>query len=116
MDPIKLQAVHDWPRPKLVKDIQKFLGFCNFYRRFVHTYSTLARPLFDLTKKTTTWTWTSACEATFTGLQRTLTTSPVLMLPDYDKAFTLITDASDYATGAIFEQNDALGRSHPVAY
>ena len=79
------------------------------------TYSTLARPLFDLTKKTTTWTWTLACEAAFTGLQRTLTTSPVLILPDYDKAFTLITDASDYATGAILEQEDTLGRSHPVS-
>jgi len=68
MDPAKLQAVKDWPHPKSVKDIQKFLGFCNFYRHFVHTYSTLARPLFDLTKKTTTWTWTLACEAAFTGL------------------------------------------------
>ena len=87
MDPVKLQAVKDWPRPKSVKDIQKFLGFCNFYRCFIHAYSTLACPLFDLTKKTTTWTWTPACEATFTGLQRTLTTSPVLILPDYDKAF-----------------------------
>jgi len=116
MDPVKLQAVKDWPRPKSVKDIQKFLGFCNFYPRFVCTYSTLAHPLFDLTKKTTTWTWTPACEAAFTGLQRTLTTSPVLILPDYDKAFTLITDASDYATGTILEQEDALGCSHPVAY
>ena len=116
MDPVKLQAVKNWPCPKSVKDIQKFLGFCNFYRRFVCTYSTLAHPLFDLTKKTTTWTWTLACEAAFTGLQCTLMTSPVLILPDYDKAFTLITNASDYATGAILEQEDILGRSHPVAY
>ena len=79
-------------------------------------YSTLAHPLFDLTKKTTTWTWTPACEATFTSLQHTLMTSPVLILPDYDKAFTLITNASDYATGAILEQEDTLGHSHPVAY
>src|SRR5437879_1053821 len=51
MDPIKLKAVRDWPRPKTVKDIQKFLGFCNFYRRFANNYSELARPLFDLAKK-----------------------------------------------------------------
>jgi len=56
------------------------------------------------------------CEAAFTSLQRTLTTSPVLILPNYDKAFTLITDASDYATGAILEQEDVLGCSHLVAY
>jgi len=56
------------------------------------------------------------CEAAFISLQCTLTTSLVLILPDYDKAFTLITDASDYATGTILEQEDALGCSHPVAY
>jgi len=42
--------------------------------------------------------------------------APVLILPDYDKPFTLITDASNYATGSILEQEDAFGRSHPVAY
>jgi len=68
MDLVKLQAVKDWPHPKSVKDIQKFLGLCNFYRHFICTYSTLAYPFFDLTKKTTTWTWTPACEAAFTSL------------------------------------------------
>jgi len=116
MDLVKLQAIKDWLHPKSVKDIQKFLGFCNFYQHFIRAYSTLAHPLFDLTKKTTTWTWTPACEAMFTGLQCILTTSPVLILPDYNKAFTLITDASDYTTGAILEQEDVLGRSHPVVY
>jgi len=109
MDLVKLQAVKYWPCPKSVKDLQKFLGFCNFYQCFVYAYSTLVCPLFDLTKKTATWTWTPAYKATFTSLQHTLTTSPVLILPDYNKAFTLITNASDYATGAILEQEDALG-------
>jgi len=72
MDPVKLQVVKDWPCPKSVKDIQTFLGFCNIYRRFIHAYSTLVCPLFDLTKKTTTWTWTPVCEAAFTGLQLVL--------------------------------------------
>ena len=53
MDPVKLRAVQQWPLPKRVKDIQKFLGFCNFYWHFVCNYSQLARPLFDLTKKDT---------------------------------------------------------------
>ena len=52
MDPVKLKAIKDWPQPKTIKDIQKFLGFCNFYCRFVQDYSALAQPLFDLTKKT----------------------------------------------------------------
>ena len=115
MDPVKLQAVKSWPRPKTVKEIQKFLGFCNFYRRFVQNYSNVARPLFELTQKTQPWEWTSRQETAFTTLQRLLTSSPVLLLPDYDKPFTLTTDASDYATGAILEQTDAR-RLHPMAY
>jgi len=116
MDPMKLKAVQDWPKPKKVKDIQQFLGFCNFYRRFVQDYSILAQPLFDLTKKDTPWAWTHLQETAFTALQHALTSVPVLILPDYDKPFTLITDASTYATGSILEQDDALGRLHPVTF
>ena len=116
MDPIKLEAIRKWLRPKTVKDIQKFLGFCNFYRQFVKGYSELARPLFDLTKKGEPFIWTDCHETSFTGLQDVLTSSPVLLLPDYGKPFTLYTDASDYATSAILEQDDALGWSHPVAF
>ena len=60
--------------------------------------------------------WTERHDQAFTGLQDALTSSPVLLLPDYGKLFTVYTDASDYATSTILEQDDALGRSHPVAY
>jgi len=116
MDPVKLKAISTWPTPKKVKDIQKILGFYNFYQRFIKNYSTLAWPLFNLTRKDTPFLWHNPQEQAFQSLQTALTTSPVLILPDYDKPFTLITDASDYATGAILEQEDAFGRSHPVAY
>jgi len=116
MDPVKLKAVSNWPTLTKVKNIQEFLGFCNFYRRFVKNYSALARPLFDLTKKDTLFLWGTAQATAFAALQNALMTSPVLLLPDYGKPFTLITDASNYAMGAILEQDDALGRSHPVAY
>ena len=78
MDPVKLAAVKQWPQPKTVKDIQKFLGFCNFYRRFVKAYLELARPLFDLTKKGTPFLWTKRHDQAFTELQDALTSSPVL--------------------------------------
>ena len=116
MDPVKINAVADWPMPTKVKDIQGFLGFCNFYCCFVRNYSTLACPLFDLTKKDTPFLWGSTQADAFQKLQNAITTSPVLLLPDYGKPFTLITDASDYTTGAILEQEDAFGRSYPVAY
>ena len=115
IDLVKLEAVQKWPRPKTVKDTQKFLGFCNFYCRFVKAYSELACPLFDLTKKEMPFIWTDWHDHAFMGLQDALTLSPVLLLPDYGKPFTVYTDASDYATSAILEQNDALGCSHLVA-
>jgi hypothetical protein len=68
MDLIELKAIQDWPLSQTVKDIQKFLGFCNFYRRFVKDYSHIARPLFNLTKKETPWNWTMECNTAFETL------------------------------------------------
>jgi len=116
MDPVKLKAVSSWPTPTKVKNIQEFLGFCKFYRQFVKNYSALARPLFDLTKKDTPFLWGTAQAEAFVALQNMLMTSLVLLLPDYNRPFMLITDVSDYVTGAILEQNDAFGQSHLVAY
>jgi hypothetical protein len=93
----------------MVKDIQKFLGFCNFYCQFVKDYSHIARPLFNLMKTETPWNWTTECNMAFETLRQTIITSLVLMLPDHEKPFTLITNASDYTRGAILEQRDALG-------
>jgi len=56
------------------------------------------------------------CNTAFKTLQQTMIMSPVLMLLDHEKPFMLITDASDYAMGAILEQKDTLGQSHPIAY
>jgi len=72
--------------------------------------------LFNLTKKDVPFHWDQEEEQAFRDLQFALTSAPVLILPDYDKLFTLITNASDYATGSILEQEDAFGHSHPVAY
>jgi len=116
MDPVKLNTVSNWPTLKTMKEVQKFLGFCNFYQRFVKNYSALAQPLFNLTKKNTPFIWNQEEEQAFHSLQTALTTAPVLLLPNYGKPFTLIIDASDYATGAILEQEDAIGCLHPVAY
>jgi Reverse transcriptase (RNA-dependent DNA polymerase) len=57
MDPTKIQGVADWPRPNNVTYVRAFLGFTGFYRYFIPNYSIIARPLLDLTKKTTTWKW-----------------------------------------------------------
>jgi RNase H-like domain found in reverse transcriptase len=74
------------------------------------------QPLFNLTKKGNPWNWTTKCNTAFETLQQTMITSPVLMLLDHEKPFTLIIDTSDYTTGAILEQKDTLGQSHPITY
>lgn len=57
MDPVKVAGVADWPTPRNLKEVQSFIGFANFYRRFIADFSSIARPLFDLTKKTVPWPW-----------------------------------------------------------
>ena len=116
MDPAKVEAVQQYPVPSKVKEVQAFLGFCNFYHRFVKDYSTIARPLFNLTMKDTPFVWGPDQQTAFATLLQAFISAPVLALPNHSKPFRLITDTSDFATGAILEQPDALNCWHPVAY
>ena len=101
MDPIKLAGIAAWPTPAKVKDVRSFLGFANFYHWFIPDYSTVARPLLDLTKKDNHWDWTPACQQSFDELKKLFLSCPVLHLPDFSKLFAIATDTSKYASGAI---------------
>ena len=116
MDQAKVHGILNWPTPKTLKNIQAFLGFCNFYRCFVQDFSAIAHPLSQLTKKDTPFAWGDAQEKAFRALITAFTTAPVLALPDHMKPFRLIMDASAFTTGAILEQPDAFNRWHPIAY
>ena len=114
VDPRKIQVVQDWPVPKSVQEVRSFLGLANYFRRFVHAFATIARPLQRLTCKDVKWgpqTWDDKCQQAFDLLRQKLTTAPLLALPDFSKPFEVIADASDYALGAILMQD---GR--PVAF
>ena len=87
MDPAKVKGITDWPTPRTVKQVQAFLGFCNFYRRFIKNFSDVARPLFDLTKKGVAFLWTQSQTTSFQTLIHAFVTAPVLALPDHDKPF-----------------------------
>ena len=65
MDPVKVSAVVEWPQPCNWKEVQSFLRFTNFYRCFVEGFSSVARPLFNLTKKDVPLIWMTDCEAAF---------------------------------------------------
>ena len=96
-----------WPTPENRKDMQQFLGFTNFYRRFIEGFSNTARPLFDLTKKGVPWTWGPAEQSVFDDLKAAVTSHPILLLPDEAKWYQLEADSSDFATGAVLSQEGA---------
>jgi hypothetical protein len=117
MDPVKVAGVADWPAPTNRKDVQQFLGFTNFYRRFIRDFSHVARPLFDLTKKDVPWVWGPLESSAFQALKDAVTSTPVLMLPDDSKCYRLEADSSDFATGAVLsQQSDSDSKWHPIAF
>ena len=116
MDPAKVQAILDWKTPTTVKCLQRFLGFANFYRRFIQGFSVLRKPLDALLKKEVKWTWDQDKETAFKDLKRAFASAPVLALFDYDKKTVLETDASDWASGGVLSQYDEAGNLRPVAY
>jgi hypothetical protein len=116
MDPGKIQTILDWPEPRKVKDVQSFLGFANFYRRFIEGYSGITVPLTRLTKKGTPWNFSEECVTAFETLKKAFTSAPVLTHWDPDRPIVVETDASDYALAAILSQYNAEEELHPIAF
>ena len=115
-DPVKVKGFADWPILTCVKNVRSFLGFGNFYRKFIPGFSTLAAPLDALLKKDTAFQWTENTQQSFNTLKQKLTSSPVLMMPDQTQPFQIECDASKYASGAVLTQQDNNGDRHPVAF
>jgi RNase H-like domain found in reverse transcriptase/Reverse transcriptase (RNA-dependent DNA polymerase)/Integrase zinc binding domain/Chromo (CHRromatin Organisation MOdifier) domain len=103
MDPIKVSAIKEWPIPLTKRDVQSFLGFCNFYRKFIKNYSKVAHPLHSLTGNTP-FTWTEEQQQSFNMLRNTISTAPVLVMPNDNDLFRVEADASGYAVGAALLQ------------
>jgi len=115
MDPVKVQGIADWPTPQTVKDVQSFLGFCNFYRAFIKNFSDIAHPLNDLICKNEQFIWTDKRNNAFLELKRICSNYPVLHTPDWTKQFVMETDASDYTLRVVIAQEFEDG-IHPIAF
>ena len=100
-NPNKLEAVKNFKKPINAKDVRSFLGLGGYYRKFIKNFSTIAKPLTDLTKKDHTFDWTPKCEESFQKIKNCLCSAPVLKFPDYQEQFILTTDASNVGLGAI---------------
>ena len=94
-----------------MKHVQQFLGLANYFRKFIQGYSKLATPLTNLTKKEVKWEWTPKCQDTFEHIKECLTTAPLLKMPDPNRPFEVIADASQIVVGVVLMQDN-----HPVCY
>ncbi|XDV17726.1 hypothetical protein PO909_023545 [Leuciscus waleckii] len=117
MDPDKVKAVIEWPIPDSRKALQRFLGFANFYRRFIRNFSQLAAPLTALTSSRTTFRWTDAAGSAFAKLKDRFVSAPILIAPDSSRQFVVEVDASEVGVGAVLSQRSPTDeRMHPCAY
>ena len=116
MDPSKLKGIRDWPIPKTVKQVRSWLGFGNFYWRFIKGFSHLAQPLNQLLKKDQPFIWDDNAQTLFDKMKKRFTEEPVLIMPDQMKPFQIECDASKWASGAVLTQLDINGDQHPCAF
>ena len=116
MDHTKTSSIDSWPAPKNIKDIQSFLGFANFYRRFIKGFSQIVGPITRLLRKNQPWDWNQDAQTAFENLKKAFTSAPILRYYNPEFKCVLETDASDYAIGAILSQINEDHELHPVAY
>src|SRR5258708_652119 len=116
MDPMKVHRVTEWLTPMKVKEVQSFLGFVNFYWKFIHNFSDITCPLYALTWKTQQWVWGLAKQEAFDALKRAVTSAPVLTFPSQSSHFHLECDALNFTTGAVLSQVQADGTHQLVAF
>ena len=114
-DPEKTEVISRWTVPNNIRGVQSFLGFCNFYRRFIKDYSRIARPLHKLSKKGEVFQWTEQCQQAFDKLKYLLTHAPILRHYRPELETRLETDASDGVVAGVLSQKHGE-YWHPVAY
>jgi len=115
-DPVKLAAINKWRSPTSVSAVCSFMGFCNFYQKFIPDFSNIVQSLISLTKKNAAWQWLPDCKDSFLKLKGAFLKRPVLHYPDTDLPFFVMTNASLVASGAVLMQKDGNGDLHPCTY
>uniref|UniRef100_A0A8C2C1P2 ribonuclease H n=1 Tax=Cyprinus carpio TaxID=7962 RepID=A0A8C2C1P2_CYPCA len=118
MEDKKVSAVLEWPLPQTVKELQRFLGFANFYRRFIRNFSTIASPLTTMTKRhTTRLSWSTESRQAFEELKIRFTSAPILRHPDPERQFIVEVDASSTGVGAVLSQRHGQpAKMYPCAF
>ncbi len=100
MNPEKIKVVKDWPIPKNMKDIRRFLGFTNFYRSLIIGYGEIVGSFYALIKKDIIFIWEQKEEDMFTTFKRRVVEEPVIHNTDPEKPYKVDIDVSDFVRGA----------------
>ena len=116
MDPKKIHAIQAMLQPTNVKQVQQFLGICNYYRKFILDFAKISQPIAELVKKEIPFNWSVDCDAAFLKLKSMLIRFPILRQPDHSKPFYIYTDASGYALGDILSQFDDESNEYVYQY
>jgi RNase H-like domain found in reverse transcriptase/Reverse transcriptase (RNA-dependent DNA polymerase) len=103
MDPAKIEAISKWKEPKIKKEPQSFLGFANYYRKFIEGYGSIVKPMTKLTDNEP-WTWGSDQQKAFNQIKKRMIMEPILAIPRRHGKFRMEVDTSDYAKGAVLYQ------------
>ena len=114
MEQEKIKAVKEWKTPTKIKDVESFLGFANFYRRFIHNFSHTARPLNELKGKKE-WKWEKEHQEAFEELKEKIMSQLVLSLLRREGKFRVETDALGHAIGGVLSQEQD-GKWKPIAF
>ena len=121
-NPKKILAIVNWPQPKNVTQVRSFLGFCNYYRKFIKGYAQIAKPLYQLIagdnakRKMNEIEWTDHCEEAFQKLKKICSDTSILAYADYTKSFKVHTDAQEQRLGAVLYQDQDDSTTHVIAY
>ena len=112
----QIKGVLDWPTPKKVKNIQKFLKLANYYSQFIKDFTFIARLLYNLVKKDQRWNYIKKQEKIFKNLKKRFTKEVVLAASDLDKKIRIEVDVSDYAIEEVLSMKCKDRKQRPVAY
>lgn len=115
VDPEKVSAIVNFPRPKTPKEVRRLIGTISWYRKFIPNLSNIVEPLTNLTRKKVKFKWTPECEQSFSEIKNLLVTAPILSCPNFNHSFILQCDASSKALGSVLTQFYD-GREHVICY
>ena len=116
LDPKRISVIQNFPTPRNVREVRRFIGMAQFCRRFIKDLNMVLSPLYDLTKAKVQFEWSSDCQDAFDLLKRMLTTPPVLVSPTDKSVFILETDASDIGSGYCLKVSDNANQEFIVGY